>query len=336
MNFHSGPLAGRLDRLTDLTGGATMSWSVEDMPDQSGRVAVVTGANGGLGFATAQAIAARGAHVALAARDLAKAERARDHILTATPHASLDVVHLDLGDLGSVHAAADAILADHDRVDILVNNAGVMATPESRTTDGFELQIGVNHLGHFVLTARLLGALARGRASRVVAVTSTGRHIGRVLQDDDPYREGRYKPWRAYGDSKLANLLFAVELDRRLREAGARVASLVAHPGLSATDLQRTSMEATQSFGHRFWYRLATTTGMHPERGALPQLRAATDPRARGGELYTPRFVTNGPPVRRPLLAPSRSRRRGRQLWAVSEAETGMVVDVATLVGARS
>lgn len=311
-----------------------MRWGLKDIPDQTGRVAVVTGANGGLGLATASALAERGAHVVMAVRNTTKAELACDRIVATVPDAALEVVALDLGDLASVETAAATIRERHPTVDILINNAGVMAIPESRTADGFEQQVGINHLGHFVLTAWLLPALAEGIAARIVAVTSTGRHLGRVLDPQDPFREGRYDPWRAYGDSKLANLVFAVELDARLRAAGSRIASLVAHPGLAATDLQASSVDATGGgASQRFFHGLAKVTGMSPERGALPLLRAATDLRARGGELYTPRFVNGGSPVRRPILPPSRSRERGRQLWTVSEQQTGVTFDVAELVG---
>jgi len=311
-------------------------WTVKDIPDQTGRVAVITGANGGLGLACTHALADRGAHVVMAARNTSKAEQAREQILADVPDASLEIVRLDLGDLAAVEHAATTILEAHPTLDILINNAGVMATPESRTVDGFEQQVGINHLGHFVLTARLLPALAQGMAPRIVAVTSTGRHVGRVLDPADPFREGRYDPWRAYGDSKLANLLFAMELDARLRAAGATIASLVAHPGLAATDLQAASVAATGGASQRFFHGLARFTGISPERGALPQLRAATDPRARGGELYTPRFVNGGSPVRRPILPPSRSRTRGRQLWAVSEQQTDITFDVGALVAGAS
>jgi len=306
-----------------------MSWATKDIPDLSGRIAVVTGANGGLGLETARALAGAGAHVVMAARDQAKAAEAEKRIREDHPAASLEVVPLDLGSLASAREAAERMLATHERIDILVNNAGVMAIPERRTVDGFEMQLGVNHLGHFALTAHLLPSLLRAEAARVVAVTSTAHHMGRALDPKNPHLEGSYGPWKAYGQSKLANFHFAIGLQQRFEAAGVCAASLVAHPGLSDTDLQATSVKETDGgLVQRFFHGLAGSTGMTAAQGALPQLRAATDPAARGGEFYAPRFVNNGPPVRRPIL-----RRLGlasaiQRLWDVSERETGVTLDV--------
>ena len=305
-----------------------MAWSTEDIPDQSGRVAVVTGANGGLGLETARALAAAGAHVVMAARDQRKAAQAEEDIRKGSSDASLEVVALDLGSLASVREAADRVLASHRQVDLLVNNAGVMACPEQRTADGFEMQLGVNHLGHFALTAHLLPALLRARAARVVIVTSTAHHMGRAIDPANPHLQGKYSPWLAYGQSKLANFHFAIGLDRRFREAGARAASLVAHPGLTNTELQARSVEASGGgLSQRFFLNLAGATGMTPAQGALPQLRAATDPRARGGEFYAPRFVNFGPAVRRPILRRIGLDRAIATLWDVSERETKTTLD---------
>jgi NAD(P)-dependent dehydrogenase (short-subunit alcohol dehydrogenase family) len=310
-----------------------MVWGTGDIPDQLGKVAVVTGANGGLGLETAKALAGAGAHVVVAARDQAKTSAAIDSINGAHPGASLEVVALDLASLASVRAAATAIAASHDRVDVLVNNAGLMAIPERATDDGFEMQFGVNHLGHFVLTARLLPLLLRAQG-RVVSVTSTAHHFGRRVDPANPHLHGRYGPWRAYGQSKLANYHFAIGLHRRLRAAGAEAASLLAHPGLSNTDLQVHSVEATGGVSQRFFRWLTATTGMSPARGALPQLRAATDPSARSGQFYAPRFVNSGPPVRRPIMRRLGLSRSIDVLWEVSERETGEVLDVTAALGA--
>ncbi|HKA69323.1 MAG TPA: oxidoreductase [Actinomycetes bacterium] len=310
-----------------------MSWTEADIPDQTGRVAVVTGANGGLGLETARALAANGAHVVLAARNPERAGRAQAGILAAHPAAALEVGQLDLGSLASIRTFAERLRARHPRVDLLVNNAGVMATPEGRTEDGFETQFGVNHLGHFALTALLLPALLSAPAGRVVTVTSTARHMGRPVDPDNPHLRGRYNAWRAYGQSKLANVHFALGLQQRLHEAGAATISLAAHPGLSNTDLQAASVRGSAGgTGQRFWHWLAAHTGMIPALGALPQLRAATEPQARGGQLYAPRFVNFGPPVRRPLLIGPRDRAAIRTLWAVSEQESGITLDVAAIV----
>ncbi len=309
-----------------------MTWAVADVPDLGGRTAVVSGANGGLGLETARALAGAGARGVMAARDAEKARAAEKDIRASHPEALLERVSLDLGSLASVRAASDRILAPHDRVDILVNNAGVMALPERRTADGFEMQLGVNHLGHWALTAQLLPALLRAEGARVVSVTSTARHMGRALDPKNPHLAGRYGAWNAYGQSKLANFHFAIGLQRRFEEAGVRASSLVAHPGLSNTELQARSVsESEGGLVQRFFHGMAASTGMTAARGALPQLRAAIDPKARRGELYAPRYVNFGPPVRRPIL-----RRIGlgdalRILWEVSERETGVPLDVGAV-----
>jgi NAD(P)-dependent dehydrogenase (short-subunit alcohol dehydrogenase family) len=306
-----------------------MGWTAADIPDQSGRIAVVTGANGGLGLETARALGAAGAHVVMAARNQERAAAAKEDILRGAPGASLEIVALDLGSLDSVREASKLILGAHERADILVNNAGVMGIPERRTDDGFEMQFGVDHLGHWALTALLMPALLRADAARIVTVTSTAHHMGRAVDPDNPHLEGRYKPWRAYGQAKLANYHFGIGLQRRLEDAGAPAASLIAHPGLSNTELQAVSVRETGGgASQRFFLRLARTTGMSPEEGARPQLRAATDPGARGGELYAPRFINNGPPVRRPIMRRIGLNAAIARLWEVSERETGLAIDV--------
>jgi NAD(P)-dependent dehydrogenase (short-subunit alcohol dehydrogenase family) len=308
-----------------------MSWSAADIPDQSGRVAVVTGANGGLGLEVARELARRGALVVLAARDQAKATSARASIRAEVPDASLELQPLDLASLASVREAAASVLDGHRRVDVLVNNAGVMGIDERRSEDGFELQLAVNHLGHFALTALLLPALLRGGDARVVSVTSTGRHAGRPIDPENPHLDGRYDPWRAYGQSKLANLHFALELDRRFRAAGTPARSIVVHPGFANTDLQARSVRETGGGrSQRLFHAAVRRVGMTPAQGALPLLRAATDPGAVGGALYTPRWVNWGPPVRRPLFGRSRDRHAIAVLWEVSERETGTTFDLAT------
>jgi len=302
-----------------------VSWSTADIPDQGGRTAVVTGANGGLGLETARALALAGAEVVMAARDQEKAARAEAEIRGEAPDASLSVVALDLGSQASVREAAERILADHDTVDLLINNAGVMGVPEARTADGYELQLGVNHLGHWSLTAVLLPALLRADAARIVTVTSTAHLYARPVNPDNPHLEGRYGPWRAYGQAKLANFHFGLGLDRELRDAGAAAASLIAHPGLSNTELQAVSVRETGGGrSQRFFHMAASRTGMSPAQGALSQLRAATDPSARGGQFYGPLLVSNGPPVRKPVLRRLGMGRAIDRLWEVSERETGI------------
>ena len=307
-----------------------MPWTERDIPDLTGRTAVVTGANGGLGLQTALALAGAGAHVVMASRDPEKSAAAEVRLRASHPSASVEVVPLDLGDLSSVAAAAQSVLARHERVDLLVNNAGVMAMPQRTTADGFEMQFGVNHLGHWALTAHLLPALLRAPAARVVTVTSTARHRARRLDPADVHLERGYGAWSAYARSKMANLHFGLGLQQRFAAAGVRAVSLVAHPGLTNTDLQaRAVREGGAGWVGAFFEALTARSGMTPFEGARPQLRAATDPSAGGGELYAPRFGSHGPAVRRPIL-----RRRGLQeqidvLWQVSERETGIPLDVA-------
>lgn len=311
-----------------------MSWTQADIPDQSGRVAVVTGANGGLGLETTLALAGKGAHVVMAARDQGKARVAEATVLERHPSATVEVVPLDLADLASVRSAAERILAGHDRVDLLVNNAGLMAMPERHTADDFEMQFGVNHLGHFALTAQLLPALLRAPAARVVTVTSVARFDGRPVDPANPHLEGRYRPWRAYGQAKLANYHFGLGLQRRFEEAGVGAASLIAHPGLSHTDLQhRTVREGGGGPIGRISEVFAARVGMPAHVGVRPQLRAATDPAARGGQFYGPLFGTFGPAVRRPVLRWFDMDRAIETLWRVSERETGITFDVAAVAG---
>ena len=306
-----------------------MNWTIQDIPDQTGRVAVVTGANGGLGLEIARALAGRGAHVVMASRNQDKARAAEEDIKDSVPAASIENRELDLASLDSVGRLADGLLGDFDQVDILINNAGVMGIPERKTTDGFEMQFGVNHLGHFALTAHLLPLLVGTPGSRVVGVTSTARHFGRPVDEANPHLDGNYEPWRAYGQSKLANLHFAIGLERRFRDAGAETQSLISHPGLSNTDLQSHSVRETGGgSSQRFFEALAQTTGMSASRGALPILRAATDPRASGGELYAPRFVNRGAAVKRPLVGRSLDSNAIETLFEVSARETGVDLDV--------
>ncbi|MGK5112531.1 oxidoreductase [Geodermatophilus sp. CPCC 205506] len=306
-----------------------MAWTEKDIPDLRGRTAVVTGANGGLGFQTALALAGAGAHVVLAARDPAKTAAAVARITERHPAASLEVVPLDLGDLSAVKTAADTVLAGHERVDLLVNNAGVMAMPQRTTADGFEVQLGVNHLGHWALTAHLLPALLRAPAARVVTVTSTARHRARRLDPADPHLRRDYGPWSSYARSKMANLHFGLGLQQRFASAGVAAASLLAHPGLSNTDLQARSVrEGGAGPLGAFFEVMTARSGMTPVEGARPQLRAATDPRAKGGELYAPRFGSHGPAVRRPIVRRRHQQEQIDVLWQVSERETGIPLHV--------
>ena len=302
-----------------------MSWSTADIPDQSGRTAVVTGANGGLGLETAKELACKGAHVVMSVRNQQKAQKAVSVIRASLPDASLELVSLDLASQASVRDAAAEIRRRHEHIDLLVNNAGVMGIPELKTVDGYEMQFGVDHLGHWTLTALLLPALLATPGARIVTVTSTAHHMGHAVDPTNPHLAGRYRPWRAYGQAKLANFHFGLGLQRDLADTGATAASLIAHPGLSNTDLQAVSVRETGGgFSQRFFHMLAQGIGMTPAHGALSQLRAATDPKARGGEFYGPLLVNNGPPVRKPILRRVGMSRAIANLWEVSERETGV------------
>jgi len=304
-----------------------VTWTTNDILDQTGRTAVVTGANGGLGLESAKALAGSGAHVVMAARNQEKATTARDEILAAHPDASLEIVELDLSSQESTKRAAATIVERHPVVDILINNAGLMAMPEQETEDGFEMQFGVNHLGHWTFTAGLMPALLAADAARVVTVTSTAHHFGRGLDPDNVNMEGSYSAWGAYGRAKLANFDFGLGLQREFERRGLHAQSLIAHPGLSHTNLQvHTVEEGGGGFSAPFWAWMARTTGMSAADGALPQLRAAADPNAKGGEFYGPRWGNNGAPVRKPIMRPGIDKRID-VLWAVSERETGVTFD---------
>ena len=302
-------------------------WSAADMPDQHGRTALVTGANSGIGFHTALELARRGAAVLLACRDPDRGRAAVEAILDRAPAASVDLVGLDLADLDSVVRLADRVAA----LDLLVNNAGVLAVPERRlTAQGFELQFGTNHLGHFALTGRLLPALLARPGSRVVTVTSVVHRLASPRPEDLNSEHG-YGRWRAYARSKLANALFGLELDRRLRAAGATTLSLVAHPGLCHTPLM-TSGPRLGGGGpvSRLLGPATSLVGQSAARGALPVLRAATDPHARGGDFYAPRGLTQsrGAPRRVPHGRAARDEHLADRLWRASEALTGVTFSV--------
>ena len=306
-----------------------MGWTTTDIPDLRGKTAFVTGGNAGLGYETVKALAGHGAHVVMASRNADKARFARQSILADDPDASVEIVSLDLASLDSVSSTVDSIVSAHDTIDILVNNAGLMALPQQTTEDGFEMQFGVNHLGHWVLTAGLLPTIIATPGARVVTVTSTAHHMGRSVNPDDPHLTNSYGPWKAYGQSKLANYYFAIGLQRLFEAHDVDALSLLAHPGLSHTNLQvNTVDEGGGGWSAPMWSWLAAKVGMAADAGALPQLRAATDPAARGGEFYAPMYGNSGPPVRRPVMRKFGMDSAIDTLWSVSESETGVAVDV--------
>jgi NAD(P)-dependent dehydrogenase (short-subunit alcohol dehydrogenase family) len=300
-------------------------WTTADVPDQAGRTAVVTGANSGIGFEAARVLAEHGAAVILACRDTGKAKNAAARIAVTAPQAAVTVVRLDLASLASVREAAEEIRAGHDALDLLINNAGLMMPPRGVTADGFELQIGTNHLGHFALTGLLLDRLLPAGGSRVVTVSSNGHRVGRINFGDLQSERG-YRRMAAYGQSKLANLLFTYELQRRLAAAGARTAALAAHPGTSSTELTR-YMPAALDIANR---ALGWAYSQSARMGALPTLRAATDPAASGGEYYGPggRFEFKGYPRRVQSSARSHDREVQRRLWQESQELTDVTYPV--------
>jgi NAD(P)-dependent dehydrogenase (short-subunit alcohol dehydrogenase family) len=301
---------------------AAGKWTVDQIPDQSGRTVVVTGANSGLGLVTARELARAGASVVLACRNLERGKSALAEIDAIAARGETTVRPLDLGSLDSVRAFAEQFRADHDSLDLLVNNAGVMAAPHRRTADGFELQFGTNHLGHFALTGRLIDLMTARAESRVVTVSSTAHRTGRI-RFDDLQGDRRYGRWRAYGQSKLANLLFAFELDRRLRSAGASTRSLAAHPGYTATHLQAAAAPAVD----RAFMRLTNAVfAQRVEMGALPTLYAATCPRLEGGSYVGPDGFAEraGHPKLVGTSGAARDEAVARRLWDVSEELTGV------------
>jgi NAD(P)-dependent dehydrogenase (short-subunit alcohol dehydrogenase family) len=302
-------------------------WSGQDIPDQSGRVVLVTGANTGTGFATAMALARHGAHVILACRQLEKAMAAEQRIRAEVPGARVERITLDLGDLASVRKAALAVQDRHDRLDLLINNAGVMIPPFGRTADGFELQFGTNHLGHFALTGLLLPLLMATPGSRVVTMSSTAHKFGRIRFDNLQSERG-YRPWLAYGQSKLANLMFTFELQRRLGQAGSATLAVAAHPGLARTDLKRHAVR--HPVMRLFMAALGAVMSQDADRGALPQLRAAVDPGAAGSDFYGPSGCgeLKGAPVRVQAVDRARDEAVQRRLWDCSEHLTGVVFPV--------
>jgi NAD(P)-dependent dehydrogenase (short-subunit alcohol dehydrogenase family) len=297
-------------------------WSTADVPAQSGRIAVVTGSNTGIGYHTAAVLAQRGAHVVLAVRDLDKGNLALARIVAAQPKADVTLQELDLSSLDSVRAAAEKLRSAYPRIDLLINNAGVMWTPKQLTADGFELQFGTNHLGHFALTGLLLDSLLPVRGSRVVTVSSTGHRLRAAIHFDDLQWEHHYDRYAAYGQSKLANLLFTYELQRRLAQQHKNTIAAAAHPGAASTELGRNVPTLLKPL-----FTLAgSVLFQNAAMGALATLRAATDPEVEGGQYYGPDGLgeQRGHPKLVSSSAQSHDADLQRRLWQVSEELTGV------------
>ncbi|MEP0069268.1 oxidoreductase [Pyruvatibacter sp.] len=297
-----------------------MGWKAKDVPDQSGKHIIVTGSNSGIGFEAADVLAAKGAHVTLACRNADKAKEAQAKIKKANKGATVETGSLDLASLKSIAAFAADYSKKHGKLDILINNAGVMVPPYGKTEDGFELQIGCNHLGHFALTAQLIDLINAAPEGRVVSVASQAHRGGKINFDDLHWEKG-YQQWPAYGQSKLANLLFTYELDRNLKEAGHTTRATAAHPGYSSTNLQRTMTAGT----------IANALFAQSQKaGALPTLRAATDPDAESGSYWGPNGIMEmrGHPVKVKSNRRSHDKRVARRLWDTSQELTGQTFAV--------
>lgn len=292
-----------------------MKWTSSSVPDQTGKTVLVTGANSGIGKETAKQLAAKGAKVVIAVRTTEKGHGAKSEIQAQHPDAQLEVMELDLASLASIEKFANIFKSKHNKLDILVNNAGVMVPPYSKTEDGFEMQMGTNHFGHFALTLRLLPLIKNTAGSRVVTVSSVAHTSGDINFDDIHWEKRDYDKWQAYGDSKIANLYFTYELARKLKDLDVKV--VAAHPGLTATNLQKNT---------GFFTFLTPLLGQRPAIGALPTLRAAVDPRVDSGDYYGPRGFKGirGYPVKVESNQKSHDTTTGVKLWELSVDLTGV------------
>lgn len=304
-------------------------WTEAQVPDQFGKTVLITGANSGLGFENARALAAKGAKVVLGCRNPDKALTAIKQIKQLVPSADLEFLPLDLSSLASIHDAVDQFRRTQQRLDLLINNAGVMLLPQSTTEDGFDMQLGVNHLGHFALTGRLLDLLLESPNSRIVTVSSLAHQRGQIYFDNLQLRSG-YGRFKAYAQSKLANLLFCYELQRKLTAAGATTISVAAHPGAAATNLGLPMFEAMQlSLLVKIAERVAPFIGQSAANGALPSLYAATADGVKGGQYFGPKFYeVFGPPVRVDSKRLSHNQEVAHRLWEMSRTMTGVGYEI--------
>ncbi len=296
-----------------------MAWTINNIPSQKDRVAFVTGANSGLGFQTCKALLSKGCTVVMGCRSLEKAKEASKRILLdiETP-GDIEALEIDLADLNKVACATDQLAKRFGALDLLINNAGLMAPPKTLSSQGYEIQFAVNHLAHMALTIQLLPLLSKGKGSRVVTVTSGAQYMGNINWND-LHGNTKYDRWKSYSQSKLANVMFALELEDRLRKSNSKVKSLAAHPGLAKTNLQATSVNSSNAWQEEIAYKLMTPMFQSALMGALPQLFAATDLKVKGGQHYGPRFNFRGSP-RLCRVASAALDPLGRErLWAVSE-----------------
>lgn len=304
-------------------------WTQQDIPNMTGKVIVITGANSGLGFETSKTLASKGATVVMTARNLTKGQQAVDDILATNPTASLDLMKLDVGDLSSVREFVDAFKAKYDRLDILLNNAGVMAIPRQETADGFEMQLGVNHLGHFALTGLLLDVIVNTPNARIHNVSSSANYMG-TMNFDDPMGRENYGRWDAYGQSKLANVYFTFALQNRLRDSGHDTVVNSSHPGLVMSNLQANSIEQSDAGLEAMLYRVfAPLMAQDIKMGILPMLYGMTAEDAKGGVFYGPRtFNLRGYPAEKKANEEAYDTHNQDRFWQMSIELTGVTYDM--------
>lgn len=296
--------------------GKSVNWTIDKIPDLSGKVIIVTGANSGTGFEAARAYAFKNATTILACRSLERGRQALNQIQNEFSNANLDLIQMDLADMASIRKFTDDFMVKYNHLDILINNAGIMTPPYGLTKEGFELQIGINHLGHFALTGLLLKPILKSKGSRIVTMSSLTHSIGKI-DFDDLHQKKKYKPMKAYSQSKLANLLFAIELQRKLERAGVDVISLAAHPGWTGTNILRKE-------GILNYFNLLL--GMKPEKGVLPLLFASVSKSASGGSYYGPGGLNEmrGYPSLSKISSNAKDEEVSEKLWEVSEKLSGI------------
>jgi len=309
------------------TNNVNNNWTTENMPNLSGKVIIVTGANSGIGFEAAKEFARKGAQVILACRNMQKAETALAELQSDVPNAQAEIMQLDLASQESIHAFADAFLAKYDQLDVLVNNAGIMQVPYGTTEDGVERQLGTNHLGHFALTGLLINTIRATPNARVVNISSIAHRAASINFDNLMYEGGTgYSPGRAYGRSKLANLMFTYELQRRFEAGGVNAIAVAAHPGVSNTNLNN---HLTGGFMSKIMMQLTGRMMQSAAMGALPTMRTAVDPNVKGGDYYGPDgfMGMTGNPVKVESSKASHSSADQKRLWQISEELTGVHYD---------
>ncbi len=302
-------------------------WTSDCIPDLKEKTITITGANSGLGFEITKILSTKNPHIIMACRNIEKAEKAKASILKENPEASLEIMEIDLSKLASVKNFAKQFSGKFDKLDILFNNAGVMFAPKVITEDGFELHMAVNHFGHFALTGLLMDKLAKAENARVISISSMGHRFGKVNLKNVNYEKGLYNRIMAYSNSKIANLYFSYELDRKLKESKSSIISVAAHPGWTRTNLQTAGGAIDNSKGSiRFWNFMNIFFSQEVDMGVLPQLRAAFDPNVKGGEYFSPeKFLhLRGYPIIKPSNRRSRNKKNAQQFWEVSEELTGV------------